>query len=105
MKYEAFYDINNLILINPAIIPTYVDLPSLSGMPPRIFKEMFDENLFLTKINADITILIGTNDTIVPNKWGIEFAKAQEAKIQFFHDDHQFSNYINELPKIIKNII
>ena len=97
--------IHNLILINPALIPPSVDISTLNGMPQNIFQEMYDTNIFTSKIDTDITILVGTNDKVVPNEWSIEFAKSQEAKIYFYNDDHRFSNYINDLPGIIRKLI
>ncbi len=96
--------VNHLILINPAIIPPFVDLSTIDDMPDHILKEMRDEQLFLSKIQTKIDILVGTNDETVPNEWSIEFAKAQQASIHFFKDDHRFSNHLNDLPKIIKDL-
>jgi len=94
-----------MILLNPAVIPPHIDISTLTDMPQRILKDMQVEALFKTKIHADITIFVGTNDMIVPNNWSIEFAKRQEATVHFFHDDHQFSNYMQRLPHLIKSII
>lgn len=104
-KTAQLKSIIKLILINPAIIPPTVDISTIDDMPHRILKDMQDETLFLKKISSDITILVGTNDDLVPNDWSIEFAKAQGATIQFFRDDHRFSNHIHQLPSIIKHLI
>jgi len=97
--------IAKMILINPAIIPPDIDISTLTDMPQSILKDMQVEVLFKTKINTDITIFVGTEDMIVPNDWSIEFGKRQEATIIFFHDDHQFSNYMQRLPHLIRSII
>lgn len=98
-------NVKTLILLNPAIIPPYVNLSTVQGMPPHILSEMKDDTLFNTPISATIYILLGTKDEIVPNEWSVEFAKAQEASIQFYHDDHQFTQNIQKLPKIITHLI
>ena len=74
-------------------------------MPQKILRDMKDKKLFKQKIKSEIYIFIGTQDNVVSNRWPIEFAKAQEAKIQFLHDDHSFTGYINQLSNFIKNII
>ena len=96
---------STLILLNPAIIPPDVDVSCISDMPQRILEDMKDYLLFEQRINARIILFIGTNDKVVPNRWGIEFAKAQEAEVHFFYDDHRFSRYLKELPKIITNVL
>ena len=93
--------IKQIILLNPAIIPPSFDIKKIKDMPLRILSEMQDPKLFNQKISSDIIILIGTNDEIVSNNWGVLFARAQEATIKFLHDDHSFSNNMNQLPKII----
>jgi hypothetical protein len=70
-------------------------------MPKRILKEMRDPALFDQKINSDIFILLGINDEVVPNDWGILFAKKQNATVKFLDDDHSFSYNMNQLPHII----
>jgi predicted esterase YcpF (UPF0227 family) len=97
--------VTKLILLNPSIIPPSVDISSLSGLPSSILYEMKDEHLFENKIDAEITILRGTKDDVVPSRWVLEFAKSQEATVKFFNDDHQFSKYLEKLPDIISNII
>lgn len=97
--------VKTLILLNPALIPPFVDIHSITDMPLRILKDMKDDRLFSLKLNTDIIIFVGTNDNVVPNKWSIEFAKSQEATIHFLHDDHQFSNYVHLFPDMIKNML
>ncbi len=104
-KTAQLSSIAKLILINPAIIPPTVDLSTIDDMPDRILQDMQDEALFLSRISADIDILVGTNDDLVPNEWSVEFAKAQQAKIQFYRDDHRFSNHLSQLPRIIKELL
>lgn len=98
-------DVKQIILLNPAIIPPSVDLTTVSGMPKRILLEMKDEGLFENKINADIFILFGNEDDVVPSFWVLEFAMSQEATIKFMYDDHSFTKNIDELPNIINSII
>ena len=74
-------------------------------MPKRILRDMQDKKLFTEKIKADIYILAGTMDNVVPNDWVLHFAKAQEATIQLLHDDHMFSKNMEKLPKIINNVL
>lgn len=104
-KTAQLMPIAKLILINPAIIPPTVDISLIDDMPDRILQDMQDETLFSTKILANISILVGTNDDLVPNEWSVDFAKAQEATIQFYWDDHRFSNYLPQLPDIIKEFL
>ena len=104
-KTALFKTVEKLILLNPAIIPPEYDIKKIKDMPQRILKDMQDEKLFKQIINSEITILVGTKDDVVPNSWSIEFAKAQQSTIKFYHDDHSFTNYLNQLPSIIKNII
>lgn len=98
-------NVTQLILLNPAIIPPEQDLTTITGMPLRILQDMRDSRLFHQKIPARITILRGIHDEIVPDKWVINFVKAQNAIIQFFDDDHQFSKNLHKLPKIISELI
>lgn len=104
-KTALNHSVKKLILLNPAMIPADYDISKIKDMPRKITKDMQDEKLFTQKIKSDITIFVGTKDTVVPNRWPIEFAKAQEAKIQFLNDDHSLSYYVNQLPIFIKNII
>jgi predicted esterase YcpF (UPF0227 family) len=98
-------NIKKLILLNPAIIPPSTNLDNIQGMPMNILRDIADRRLFEKKISADITILRGTEDDMVPDEWVLEFAKAQEATIIFFHDDHVFSSNLTKLPSIISEII
>ncbi len=98
-------NVKKIILLNPAIIPPSVDIKKIRGMPQSILSDMQDVNLFKKKINSDIFILAGTMDDVVPSFWVIEFAKAQEATIMFLHDDHSFTNNMNQLSDIIGAIL
>lgn len=93
--------VDTLILLNPALIPPAIDVSILTGMPLRIFHEMKDPALFTTKISAKLLVVLGTQDEVVPNAWGIEFAKAQEAQVLFLQDDHQLSRHLSQLPKLL----
>ena len=104
-KTALTHNIKKLILLNPAIIPTSYDISKISDMPQEILRDMQDEKLFTQKIKSDITVFVGTQDDVVPNNWPINFAKAQEAKIQFLCDDHSLTGHINQLSDMIKNII
>ena len=94
-----------IILLNPAVIPASYDVTKIKDMSHRILLDMKDKRLFEEKIVSKIFILVGTNDEVVPNSWPLEFAKAQEATVHFLHDDHSFSNKIDELPNIIMDIL
>ena len=94
-------NVKQLVLLNPAIIPASYDISKIKDMPQSILFDMQDASLFDKKIKANIFILIGTTDDVVPNSWVLEFAKTQEAKVMFLHDDHSFSNKIDQLPSII----
>lgn len=98
-------NVKQLILLNPAIIPPNYDITLIKDMPQSILIALKDTKLFNTKIQADITIMLGINDIVIPNSWSIEFAKVQEASIKFFYDDHSFTNNIEKLPNIVKKII
>ena len=98
-------NVKKLILLNPAIIPGDVDVTTIHDMPLRILNEMKDPCLFEEKINADIDIIVGTLDNVVPNGWSINFAKHQQAIIHFLCDDHRLTKNINQLPDIIQSII
>jgi len=104
-KTALTHSVKKLILLNPAIIPIDYDISKIEDMPQEIVEDMQDEELFTQKIKSDITIFVGTKDTVVPNNWPINFGKTQEAKIRFLNDDHSFTGYINQLPDFIKNII
>ena len=98
-------NVKQLILLNPAIIPPQTDLHTVQGMPYRILEEMMDPRLFEQKIPASITILRGTNDDVVPDDWIVCFAKAQQATIQLYNDDHRFSRNLQKLPAIISELL
>jgi predicted esterase YcpF (UPF0227 family) len=98
-------NIKTLILLNPAIIPPSFNIDNIQGMPMNILRDIIDRRLFEKRLSADITILRATKDDVVPDEWVLEFAKAQEATIIFFHDDHVFSRYLTKLPSIILEII
>lgn len=97
--------VRRLILLNPAIIPPETDLDTIEGMPLRILQEMINPMLFTQKITAEITILRGTQDTVVPEQWILDFSKAQNATIQFFDDDHRFSKNLSRLPEIVSAVL
>jgi predicted esterase YcpF (UPF0227 family) len=97
--------IKKLILLNPAIIPMHVDVSKIQGMPQSILRDMQDERFFSQKIDSEIIILAGRYDDVVPNRWSEEFAKAQNAKILYFEDDHSFTKNMEKLPDIITNIL
>ncbi len=93
--------VKQIILLNPAIIPLSFDITKIKDIPIRILSEMKDSLLFNQKISSNIVILLGTKDEVIPNNWGLKFAKAQEATVKFLDDDHKFSYNMNQLPKII----
>ena len=93
--------VQRLVLLNPAVIPPTIDVNSLTGMPLRILRDMQEPLLFQQKVKADVVLLLGTLDDVVPNAWGWEFAQVQEALVKFLHDDHRFSHHLEELPKIL----
>jgi len=97
--------VKQLMLLNPAIIPTHVDITKIKDIPQSILKEMQDERLFKEKIQSNIFIVAGTMDNTVPNDWVVEFAKAQEATIMFLHDDHSLTQNMEKLPSVIKTFI
>jgi len=97
--------VKQIILLNPAIIPPSVDITKIQGMSQRILHDMQDKRLFKERIATKIFILIGTKDEVLPLNWVIEFAKAQEATVRFLHDDHSFTNNINQLSDIIATIL
>ena len=101
----AHENVRRIILLNPAIPPPSLDVTTVQGISHRILKEMINPQLFQQRINADIMILRGTKDIDVPDSWVLEFAMAQEAMIQFLHDDHRFSKLLEKLPKTIKQML
>jgi predicted esterase YcpF (UPF0227 family) len=98
-------NVKQIILLNPAIIPRYVDISKIQGMPQEILADMQDYKLFENKINAKINILAGSMDNVFPNKWVEEFAKVQDVKIRYLDDDHSFSLNLQVLPQIISEIL
>lgn len=98
-------NIARLILLNPAIIPPTYDISTITDMPQRILKDMITPALFEKKLHPSIMILRGTEDTVVPEEWITVFAKAQEATVQYIHDDHAFTQTMPRLPQIISEII
>ena len=98
-------NVQQIILLNPAIIPPSVDISKLQGMPQRILSDMQDKSLFNNKISCGIVILIGLNDDLVPLRWPLEFALSQDTTIKFFDDDHSFTKNMNQLPKIIDKLL
>ena len=98
-------NVKQIILLNPAIIPLYVDILKIQDMPQEILADMQDFRLFKNKISAKINILAGMMDDVVPNKWVEEFAKAQDVKIRYLDDDHSFSLNLHILPQIISEIL
>jgi len=98
-------NIKKLMLLNPAIIPPSTNLDDHQSVPRSILEDMIDMRLFRNRIDADITILHGTEDDVVPDNWIIKFAIAQEATVRFLHDDHSFSRNLTRLPAIISDIL
>jgi len=99
------HNIDQLILLNPAIIPPGTNLDEHISVPRSILQDMTEPTLFSTPLSATLTILRGTDDDVVPDSWIIPFAKAQQATIQFVHDDHRFSRNLSTLPLIITDIL
>ena len=97
--------VKKLILLNPAIIPPNTDITKHTDVPKNILRDMIDETLFEIKLNCPITIIRGTNDTVIPDEWILSFAQKQEATVIFLQDDHRFSQKILQLPNIITKII
>jgi predicted esterase YcpF (UPF0227 family) len=94
-------NVNQIVLLNPAIIPPTVDISSIKDIPRTILEDMADLTLFEKKIPATIFIFRGIEDKVVPDNWVITFAAYQEATIRFFKDDHRFSKNVKILPKLI----
>ena len=93
--------VSKLFLLNPAIIPPDMNFNTKTNVPKRILKDMYEPRFFYEKIRADIIIIRGTNDTVVPHHWISEFAMAQEATFVFLNDDHRFTKTLPRLPQII----
>jgi len=98
-------NVKKLILLNPAIIPGYVDITKIEGITQSILTDMQDIKLFEEKIKAYILILAGTMDDVVPSKWVLEFAKTQDVNVRFLEDDHSFSLNLELLPDIIASFL
>jgi predicted esterase YcpF (UPF0227 family) len=97
--------IKQIFLLNPAVIPPEVDITTIPDMPLRILKEMKDDRLFKEKLQTKITIFSATNDTVVPPEWVLQFARFQQATVQFLHDDHRFSTHLSQLPELISDFL
>jgi predicted esterase YcpF (UPF0227 family) len=98
-------NVKHVILLNPAIIPPRTNLSTIKGMPVELLSQMIHPEFFTQKIPVEITILRGTDDTVVPDAWVLGFAKTQEATVHFLHDDHVFSSNLSKLPVIIQKIL
>ena len=98
-------NVKQLILLNPAVIPPDYDINKIQDMPQNILKDMQDRQLFKTKLQCKIFIIVGILDDTVPNQWPIEFARAQQATIKFLQDDHSLTKNLNQLPDMINQII
>jgi len=98
-------NVKQIILLNPAIIPPYVDTSKIKDLPKQIIHDIQDDNLFKKKIKSSIYILVGIKDELIPSNWPIKFALSQDATIRFLYDDHSFTNNINQLPEIITKIL
>lgn len=97
--------VKHCILLNPAIIPPQTSIHTIKDMPQTILKDMKNPEFFTKKIPADILIIRGTQDIIVPDFWVYFFAIAQEATVRFLNDDHQFSKNLEKLPGIISSYL
>ena len=94
-----------MILLNPSIFPPDENINNIKNMPKRILKEMIENDFFRIKIKNNIYMIIGTEDKIVPNSWNIKFAEIQKANILLLKDDHRFTKNLENLPKIINQLI
>jgi predicted esterase YcpF (UPF0227 family) len=97
--------VKTLILLNPAIIPPRADVSRVKGISERILSEMRDDQLFNKKIAAKTTILMATQDEVIPRNWILDFAMAQEATVRFLIDDHGFTSSLARLPGIVDDIL
>ena len=97
--------VKKLILLNPAVIPSLSDIDKNKDVPRSILKDMIDKRLFEQQLDAEITILVGTEDIVIPREWILKFASFQEAVVYFLHDDHSFSKNLKRLPHIISKIL
>lgn len=97
--------VKNLILLNPAIAPPKIDLTMHRTLPERICRNLIEDRLFGQKLFAKVDIIRATGDEVIPLDWNLQFAMHHEACIHFFHDDHRFSQYMEQLPQIITQIL
>ena len=97
--------VKKLFLLNPVVIPLSVDIDGYCGIPKRILKDMVDRKFFEEKLDAEVFILRGVDDAVVPSSWVLSFAMAQEAVVYFLHDDHVFTKNLGKLPDIISKFI
>lgn len=95
-------NVKKIILLNPAIPPPSTNLDNHTDVPKKILTDMIDKTLFDKKISAQTIIFRGIHDSVVPDNWVIEFAKAQQATVIFLDDDHRLSNHLTQLPQLIK---
>jgi predicted esterase YcpF (UPF0227 family) len=111
----AFFNKNvkKLILLNPAIIPPYIDVTKkdliahsmLNIIPQSILKDMKCTEFFREKIRADVNIIIGVQDELIQLGWMLDFAYIQEATVKFLMDDHRFSKNLLILPGLISRLL
>ena len=97
--------VKTLILLNPAIIPPYVDISLIQDMPQRILKDMQDKELFTKTLESRIIIFLGSHDELVPSEWSIEFAIAQDGVIHFFYVFFLFFHLMQHLPSMIEKFL
>ncbi len=94
--------IDQIFLLNPAVIPPDVDVKKIPDMPQRILREMKDDRLFSQKLPMRVIVFSATNDSVVSPDWVLRFSRFQEATVQFLDDDHRFSAHLDRLPYFIK---
>ena len=99
------FNVAQLFLLNPAIMPPGTDIDSISSMPKRILGEMYFPELFSKKISSEIIIFRGTEDKVVSDEWVLPFAQFQEATVHFLSDDHRFQRRLDEVVKSIQNYL
>ncbi len=95
--------VQQLFLLNPAIMPPGTDITRISSMPHNILIAMHEPLLFSQKIKADIFIIRGSDDEIVADSWVLAFAKAQEATVFFLQDDHRFTKNLARVTELISH--
>jgi predicted esterase YcpF (UPF0227 family) len=105
LALEIPESIRPIFLLNPAVIPPDVDIQTISDMPTRILQDMKDDRLFSKKLHTNVTVFSATNDAVVPPAWVIRFSQYQQATVQFLHDDHRFSAYLEQLPQLIRSFM